>query len=179
MNLLAQLFGLMASLCTIISSQRRYKTEILLLLLLGECFFAFNFLFLGAYSGFLMSLIAAIITTISYLYSRINKRIPTILIIAIIVLLIIAGFSCYQKITDILPVISLILYVILVIQKKEKNIRRISLVSASLWIIYDISVGAYVGMISDTLYIISSFTAIIRYDSKLSIMFQKHSNIDK
>lgn len=177
MNWLAQLFGLIASFCTIMSSQRKYKEEILLLLLLGECFFALNFLFLGAYPGFLMSLIGIIIITISYLYSHHNKNVPIILIVVIIMLSTLSGVFYYQKISDILPIICAILCAILTIQNKEKNIRRLSIVIAFLWILYDINVGAYVGMISDILYIISSLTAIIRYDSKLVIL--KKSNVNK
>jgi drug/metabolite transporter (DMT)-like permease len=166
MNWLAQLFGLIASFCMIMSSQRKYKAEILLLLLLGECFFALSFLFLQAYSGFFMSLIGIVITTTSYLYNHYKKKVPIIFIILIIISVIIVGFFYYQEPIDVLPIIGATLYAISSIQAKEQNIRRMSLIIASLWIIYDVKVGAYVAIISDVLYIISSLTAIIRYDSK-------------
>jgi len=76
------------------------------------------------------------------------------------------GFFYYQEPIDVLPIIGATLYAISSIQAKEQNIRRMSLIIASLWIIYDVKVGAYVAIISDVLYIISSLTAIIRYDSK-------------
>jgi hypothetical protein len=56
------------------------------------------------------------------------------------------------------------LLVTTIIQSKEKNIRIFTLVNIVLWVVYDITVGAYMALVSDVMLTTSTIVAIIRYD---------------
>ena len=54
----------------------------------------------------------------------------------------------------------------MIIQKKEKNIRKISLINIVLWVIYDIIYLAYTAAISDVFTTVSTIVGIYRFDFK-------------
>ena len=70
--------------------------------------------------------------------------------------------------TDIYDIVCSILYTLTIIQDKEKNIRRISLINIILWIVYDIVCQAYTAAISDSLMTISTIIGMYRFDYKRS-----------
>lgn len=164
MNILAQIFGLLGSICWITSASKKKKKDILIFLLFGEALFALNFLTLKAYAGLIVCIITIIEIIISYSYK--NKDIPKSLIIIFLVISLLCGIFIYENIFDILPIASSLLYTIAIYQKKEKHIRRFSNIIAVLWIIYDLIVGAYTGFLADILYLASNIKSIIKYDRK-------------
>lgn len=166
MNILAQIFGLIASVCIIIAMQIKEKKGILTLLILGNGFFVINFLLIGAYAGAVVCSIATIETVISYLYDNKKRKLPGIILVIFLVTSLIASLSQYKSLYDIIPIICAVLYPIVISQKKESNIRKISLVTAVLWITYDLMVGAYTAIIADLFCTVSTMVAIARYDLK-------------
>jgi thiol:disulfide interchange protein len=166
MNVLAQLFGLLAAIALICSIQMKNKKTILIFMILGNGFFVINFIILHAYSGALICLVATIQTIISYIKTNNNKDFPRFLIFLFLLIFLICGLCTYKEIVDIIPIICSILFSLLIIQKKESNIRILTIFNALTWIIYDILVGAYTATFCDIFLLISAVIAIFRYDLK-------------
>ena len=105
---------------------------------------------------------------IPYIYDLMDRviRYEICSSIIYIIISILLGLITYTGIIDILPIICSILYTLTIIQDKEKNIRRISLVNIILWIIYDIVCQAYTAAISDSLMTISTIIGMYRFDYK-------------
>jgi hypothetical protein len=164
MFIAAQIAGLIGSGINIFSIQFKEKKKLLICFALANLLFAINFFLLSEYAGAVICLIAFAQTIVSYLFHIRNKEFPRILIPIFIVISLICGFIAYESYIDILPAICSVLYIISIIQKKEKYIRDTVLVNVLLWVIYDAYVMAYTAMISDVFFTISTLIAIIRYD---------------
>ena len=67
---IAQVFGIIGIICSVLSMQMKTKKNIMIFLILLNLASAFNFLFLDSYSGLLISSFAVIETFINYLFDN-------------------------------------------------------------------------------------------------------------
>ncbi len=144
------------------------KKQIIFMFILANLFSAINFILLQSYSGAVICFFAILQTFINKIFEKKQQQVPKIIIVIYIMISIILGIITFNNMIDMLPIICSILYTITIIQNKEKNIRRISLVNIILWIIYDIVYQAYTAAISDSLMTISTIVGIYRFDYKLN-----------
>ena len=166
MFIVAQFFGILVIIANVLSMQMKNKKQIILMFILANLFSAINFILLQSYSGAVICFFAIIQTFINKIFEIKQQQVPKIIIGIYIVISIILGVITFNNIIDILPIICSILYTLTIIQEKEKNIRRISLVNIILWIIYDIVCQAYTATISDLLMTISTIIGMYRFDRK-------------
>lgn len=164
--IIAQIFGLIGIVFSILSMQMKTKKNIMIMLLGLNLSSALNFLFLGSISGSLVCLFAVLETIINYLYDNKNKRIPIYIISIYVIINIILGLISYKGLFDIVPIICALLFCATICTKKESNIRKIMFGNQSLWLIYDITIKAYMFSISNILTLISIIISIVRYDIK-------------
>ncbi len=166
MFIVAQFFGILVIIANVLSMQMKNKKQIILMFILANLFSAINFILLQSYSGAVICFFAIIQTFINKIFENKQQQVPKIIIGIYIVISIILGVITFNNIIDILPIICSILYTLTIIQEKEKNIRRTSLVNIILWIIYDIVCQAYTATISDLLMTISTIIGMYRFDRK-------------
>jgi hypothetical protein len=164
MFIIAQIVGFIASGVNIFTIQIKQKKYILLGFMTMNLLFAINFILLQSYSGAIISFISAIQTLINYVLEKKEIPFPKWLIPVYLVVSFVCGMATYQSFVDILPVTGSILYTLSIIQKKEKNLRRITLANTILWLIYDLLVMAYSSAISEVFFLTSNLIAIYRYD---------------
>ena len=69
-----------------------------------------------------------------------------------------------MKVVDLLEMAGASLQTVSMWSKKPVNIRILSIIASPLWLIYDLQFGSYIGMINETIVIISIIVAFIRYD---------------
>ena len=163
---IAQAFGGIAIALNIIALQINDKNKVFALYVISNIFYALNFILLGALSGAIICLIAAIETFINYMFFKKDKDIPRWLILSYIVIAIISGICIYTNIYDILPILSAFAYVAAICKKSNSSIRVFTLVEMSLWIYYDFLVLAYMAGIADLLIVVSSVIGILKFDFK-------------
>ena len=163
---IAQIFGVLGIIFSVISMQMKTKKSIMIALLLLNLASALNFLFLESYSGSLVCFFAVIETFINYLFDKNNKKVPLYLIAIYVVVNIALGVYSYTKPLDIIPVVCALIYCLTVCTKKESNIRKEMFVNQTLWLIYDLIVKAYMFSISNILTLISIVISMIRFDYK-------------
>lgn len=166
MFIVAQFFGILVIVSNVLSMQMKNKKHIIFMFILANLFSAINFLLLQSYSGAIICFFAIIQTFINGFIENKNQQVPKILILVYIILSIILGVFAFHNFIDILPIICSVLYTITIIQSKEKNIRKISLINIILWIIYDIVCQAYTAAISDSIMTISTLIGMYRFDYK-------------
>jgi hypothetical protein len=166
MNFWAQIFDLIGAICVIISVQMKHKKHILLLLAIGEVCFAIGFILLKAYTGAVICSVSTFEVITTYIFYSGKKKIPLLLRFIFILLQLVGGVLSYQEIFDILPIICAVLYTLSITSRKERNMRSISTINSILWIVYDLIVGSYTGVLSDVTCVLSGVTAMIRYRPK-------------
>ena len=98
-----------------------------------------------------------------------GKKTPQILIGIYSIIYIVIGIITFNSLIDILPIIASILFIVTLRQEKEKYVRLLILGNSISWIIYDFIVSAYLTSISDLFTIVSTITAIYRYDIKKEV----------
>lgn len=166
MFILAQIFGILIIVANALSMQMKKKQQILIMFILANLFSTINFVLLQSYSGAIICFVAIIQTMINYFFDKKKKKLPKWLISSYIIAFILCGLITYQTYLDILPILCSILYTTTIIQTREKNIRRITLINAILWLVYDFAAMAYTAGISDMVILISTLVGMYRFDFK-------------
>jgi len=64
------------------------------------------------------------------------------------------------------PILCALIFCATILMKKEQNIRKATLANQTLWLIFDLSVGAYFFAVSNVLTLISTGIALYRYQDK-------------
>ena len=162
--IIAQILGVLGTLANIISMQLKKKRQILICFIFAGVLFSANYLLLGGYTVAVVCMVATLQTFVSLMFEKKEKEIPKWLIVSFFILSLIGAIVSYQSILDIFPILGGITYTWAIVQKQEKNIRLITLVNYTLWLVYDIFVKAYSTGISDGICMLSTMIGIIRLD---------------
>lgn len=162
----AQVFGVCGVIFSFLSMQMKSKKKIMIFLLLLNLSSALNFLFLDSLSGSLVSFLAVIETVINYLFDSKNQKIPIYIIAFYVVVNLILGFSTYQSLIDIFPIICALIFCATVCVKQESSIRKLMFANQCFWLVYDLTVKAYMFSVSNVLTIISIIISYFRFDYK-------------
>ena len=153
--IIAQIFGALGVIFSVLSAQMKTKKNIMIMLLLVNLASAISFWLLDGISGTLICLFSIFETFINYLYDEKNKKVPTYIIAFYIIITLVLGCISYTKPLDILPVICALIYCITICTKKESIIRIEMLINQPLWLVYNVLVKSYLFIISNILTFIS------------------------
>ena len=164
--IIAQILGLIGALLKIVSIQFKSKKKILLMFILVNLITGIELILLKGYTGALICFIAAIQTFINYIYVIKNKKLPKFFIPIYVIISLIIGMYSYKELMDILPVICSMLYIASICQTKEKNLRILSFINISIWVVYNIYHMAYTDVLFKICILISNAIAIYNYDIK-------------
>ncbi len=162
----AYFFGFLVIISNVIAMQMKNKKQIIFCYILANLFSSINFYLLKSYSGAIICLFAIVQTFINNYFEKMKKDVPKVLITLYIIISIILGAITFNKYIDIMPIVCSILYTIIILQKKETNIRKIALINIIIWVLYDILCKAYALVISDLITTVSTIIGIYRFDIK-------------
>ena len=164
--ILAQILAVIAFILDIICMQCKKKSGILVVGIISNTMYALEYAFLGAWTG-AISFVIGIIRNITYFIFEKKQYKPSKIVLSIFVLLIIgAGIYTWKDITSLLPVLALVLWTIVSWQNNTKWMRFAEVFICITWIIYDIFVGAYAGIVTEFIILTSTIIGILRYDIK-------------
>lgn len=158
---MAQFLGFIYALFLILSNFRKTSKQILLFQTISFFFKALHYYLLGGMSGFLTSLISMIRNIIFYKIKE--SKIWTFLFI--IIFLIIAILT-YNNPYTLLPVFATIIYTLIINYDNPTYLRYGMFITSTSWLIYNIYIFSYSGMLIQTIMIISNIIAIIKLDKK-------------
>lgn len=168
MNILAQIIGSLAIITFAISPQQKTKKKVLIFQLCSSILYALQYLILGAFSAVATNVIGTIKNWIFYRYTKQDKEIPITILYIYVIILLLFGVLTFQNIFSVFPILLSVLYAYGVWQSNLKKYRIISAIGAMLWIIYNFSVGAYVGAIGNVFQLASAVIAVVRLDIRQS-----------
>lgn len=164
--IIAQIFGAIALIILVISFQNDKKERLLRLQMFSSLLYAIQYVFLKAYTGFSMNIICMIRNLLFNKFK--DKRPPLYSLVIIIVLMVASSFFTFNGIISLLPTIAVILYSIALWNGNMKIIRATEIISCTLFIIYDIKVLAFTGLVATIIEMISAIFALYRFDIKKS-----------
>lgn len=168
--IIAQILGLVATVTSISVYQFKNEKIILLGQFLTNLFMAINFGLLGGLSAAWICMVAAFETLLMFLINKKCQKnkggIKNVLVILFLIVFIIGTFVTYGGWPDILVCICAVLYTLSVAQEESGKIRSIMFFNAALWIIYDITLGAWTSIITHGLTLASIIAGMVRLDRK-------------
>ena len=166
--IIAQIFGTLGIITSVISMQFKKRQAIFLALLFLMIFSILNFVFLDEFSGTYISLFAILEMVINYILEKKNKPIPKPLIVFYVIANIVIGALTFRSFIDIFPIIAALIFCFTLLTKNEQTIRKEMFLNQTAWLIYDFYIGAYAFAISNILTLISITIAIFRFSKKKS-----------
>ena len=166
--LIAQAMGIFSTVAAIFCVQARTAGGVLLGQFLANAFSGLSYGLLGSLSGAWVCLLAAVHSVLVSLANKQEdqRRNKMVRIISVVfsVAYVIGSVVTYARWTDVISCICALLFVMTVAQKNAGKMRNVMLVSMTLWVIFDIAVGAYTNIITHGSTIVSLLTAKIRLD---------------
>jgi len=175
MYMIAQAFGLLATLCCFAMPLFKKKWQMLLVNVAGNLFFILNLMLLGLHdSGNLFANATAMIVNwvslVQVLSSwwHVQKQTYVTKAENIIFLLLYVGlgFIGFNKALDFLPIVASVFNMLAVFQKDEQKTRLLVLCNASLFCAYYIIIGS-TSLLAELMAVITTVIALIKYRKKV------------
>ena len=155
MFVLAQISGFLAWIALLISYYRKNTNKILVLHILSIVFYLLNYVFLGAWAGIFIIAVELIRDSLYYKTDKDNLIFLSTIPIYIIL------FIIYRNdFVELIPIAASLLEGFTLTKKKIIVVPG-ALIVYSMWVIYDISVGAYTGALTDGLIVMSNMGILI------------------
>lgn len=122
-----------------------------------------HYFFLNAYSG-LVTKVMALVRNIFILKKEDNKKLKSnIFLILFIIAYIVLAFITFKNIYSTLPFVAAIIYMIVVWNGNELQIKKIAFLCYFFWLVYNISVFSVMGIVSNVIALISTYIAYFNY----------------
>lgn len=160
--IVSQVFALGATITSIWAFQQRKKIQLLNFTVIATSCSILHYLFLGAWAGIAIKTVGLARNTFAA-YCEHKHRTSKIAPIVFVVLYIIAGMHAYSSPFSILPVVAASIYTVAIYVGNARKLRYVAIITAGLWLTYNISVLSIVGIISETAFITNDLIAIYRY----------------
>ena len=164
MNVVAQIFGVIALIVYCYTLQLESKEKILRFLLVTNVFYCLQYLMLDAYSALFACFIGVVRSLVFIKYEKENRKVDLWVLILIITITLYSGILSYNNVISLIPIITSIMYTTVVWQPNLKLFRVNSIFNACTWIFYNFYVRAYVSILSSIIELIVAIIAIIRLD---------------
>ena len=172
---IAQFLGVFGMLCNVGSYQFRRRSVILFVQSCGAIFFAVHFFMLDAVSGCLLNIIA-FFRAISFALDR-RVKLPAPLLNGIFIVLYLlsyaAAFLLFQKepspfhlVTELLPVIAMIVSTVGFSRGSARAVRIYSAISSPLWLTYNVLSLSIAGACTELFSLSSAILGFLRHDRK-------------
>lgn len=176
MNLLyiiAQAFGIFATLCCFAMPLFKKKWQMLLVNIAGNLFFILNLLLLGAHSGdwlgnataMIVNLVSLVQVLISYRHVQKGTPVTKTENLIFLMLYVGLGFIGFNRALDFLPIIASVFNMLAVFQKDEQKTRYLVLCNASIFCTYYIIIGS-TSLLAELMAVITTVIALIKYRKK-------------
>lgn len=170
MFFIAQLFGIFSTIAAILCVQARTAGGVLLGQILANGFSGISYGLLGSLSGAWVCILAAVhsvlISFIRKLDASARKKWILVISVVFAIAYVAGSLITYTRWPDAISCVCALLFVVTIAQEDASKMRNVMLLSMSLWVLFDISVGAYTNIITHASTILSIITAKLRLDKK-------------
>ena len=165
MPILANILGLCAVACFVISYQMQARRSIIALGAASRLLYMVQYILLGAFDGALLDMVAFFISLVCSRTEKgfVKKHFVLVFILSN-VLIIGAGMMTYRNIFSLFPIFGVIFETLALWLKKERHIRLASLLGAPFWMAFNLRCMAYGSVIGNAITLVSLTVAILRFD---------------
>ncbi len=164
---IAQAFGIVALIIMVLSYQQKTRSGLLQFQIISNLFFMGSYYLLGAYTGFIMSLINI---ARSFVFSKRHTQWgkSRIWLYAFLIISMIAGMITWGGFDSIFSIAGTLLITVALYSESPKRMRLLLLPCPFLYFVYNIINHSLGGIGSDIFCLISAAVAIWRFDIRKS-----------
>jgi len=167
MIIAAQIFGILAVVAFLLSFQFKKRKNIIAVNILSRILYILQYILLGAFEGAALDFMGAVSSMVAkYKETEFVRKHWIAILVLMNVLLTLIGLLLYENIFSLFAIGGIILETTALWITSEINIRRLSIVAAPFWLIYNMANSAYGSAAGNVFAIISIMIAILRYDIK-------------
>ena len=159
---LGQIFGVLATILTVLSYQASTKRNLLIIQSVGTLCTAISYLFLGAKSGLVLNIVC-IARNVVFYFQKQGSKASLISGCIFAIGMVIVGAHFWQGWVSILIIVALSANTIFLSFGKLQLLRKSILVTSSIVIVYNVFVFSVGGIINESLTIVSAFIGLLRY----------------
>jgi len=159
-----QTLGIISLVLFVISIQQREKENLLLLQTAGTLLFIVQYILAGKYTGAALFTVVLMRSSLFYYYKKTDKKPSIIVLIVFQSALGIFAYLTWQNIFSLLPIIATTSKTWGTWQDDMSRTRKISLLSQSLMVVYNLTAAMYTGALTEVCNLISTLVAMRRYD---------------
>lgn len=164
---IAQWVGILTTVIALVGIQFRKLNHILISQILTNLLSALSFFLLGGFSGAWICLVAILQTVVLFLFNRKprkNERRKRTVLAVLFCLIFLAGTAyVYHGWGDLVSGTCAVIFALAVVQEDADRFRGLFLVNGLLWMVYDLSTGAYTNLLLHGLSVVSTAVAIVRF----------------
>jgi len=162
---MAQFIGIIAFCLAIWSFQQNEHKRIVLLQLLANLCFMVHFYLIGAYTGALLNLIAAV-RSIVFVCKDKKWASSNLWLVFFSLVCVGAGIYTWEGIPSILPMVAMVLTTIAFGIPNPKLTRLMAFPSSPLWLIYNVLSQSWGGVATEAFNMLSILIGMLRFDRK-------------
>lgn len=162
MNLLAQLFGFGAMISLFCIYQQKNRKKLILCKLCADLCWSVHYFCLGAYGGIVPNFVG-IFREVTFM-QRDKKKWASLPIIPILFILLNwgIGFSTFNRPINILPIAASTFVTVSLWLRSPRLTKLISIPVSATFLIYDVFVGSYIGIVNESIAILSICISFIK-----------------
>lgn len=164
MQIVAQVLGTLGIVSMVLSVQFNSKKQVLGFQIAANSLFAFQYLCLNAISAVVMSFVAALRCIVFFVFENKGKKVPIWVLGIFLVLITVLFVFLKRGVIGVFPLVCTFIYTIGIWQKNLNVFRVITLITASLWIGYNVYYHAYPSLVGNIFEVITSLIAIYRFN---------------
>ena len=164
--IISQILGIVVSVAAILSMQFKNIKGILVCQLVCNGLGALSYILVGGLSGCGIYCVATLQAIICFGFNVKNKKIPMLLVALFACAFLVCSLTTYKAPQDIISAVAALTCAFALAQSKSSGYRIFMLLNGLIWMLYDVSVGAYTMIISHLVTFLSAVVGIIRLDVK-------------
>lgn len=175
-EVLAQVFGLTATLMLCLSYTVKTKKTFLFFSLVGEVAYGLTFVFVNSIGAGLIVFLSCVQSLVYYLYEAKSKQAPKTLGFLFVAGFIILGSINFNSVFDIIPILTYSWCTFALYKKNLDSIKVMYLLPNMLLVIYDIMVMAYANALEDGIESIIILLSLVDF-KKIFVKIQSHKKV--
>lgn len=165
--LIAQWLGILTTVIALVGVQFKNINHILTSQILTNLLSAFVFGLLGGFSGAWICVVAILQTVTMFCFNKHpdsgSKKYRSILAAAFCLVYVLGTAYFYKGWGDLVSGTCAVLFALAVVQENSDKFRGLFLVNGLLWMVYDLTTGAYTNLLTHGLSVGSTIVAMVRF----------------
>ncbi len=171
-NIIAQTLGILGFGCNVFSYQQKKKVMLALCQVFGCLFFAVHFFMIGQYVASMMNVVAFLRAVVFTRNFTKRKRYALVgALMALCVVCYVLNFTLFKmewnmanSLLQTIPVVAMFFAILAFSMENAGLVRRFSLIASPLWLINNLIVKSWGGILCEVFSLVSIFVGMLRHD---------------